>query len=161
MRVPPVRVCRTKVSNNFTTSNPVSEYLQWRLNETPKTINEVTVHLIRYETRKITGNTLYTPSIDENHTLDYTPCFYDAVCKIWSYDHRFARPTIYDQRLYTLVQRLVATTSEVTAGARGRHVVGVAVRTYVADQHTSSPAHPAGLLLLLLQTLSADSRGNF
>lgn len=54
----------------------------------------------RYETGKITGNTLYTPSIDENHTLDYTAWFYDAECKIWSYDHRFARPTIYDQRLY-------------------------------------------------------------
>lgn len=51
--------------------------------------------------------------------------------------------------------------NEASAGARGRHVVGVAVRTYVADQRSSSPAHPAARLLLLLATLAADSRGIF
>ena len=51
--------------------------------------------------------------------------------------------------------------NEASAGARGRHVVGVAARTYVADQRSSSPAHPAARLLLLLATLAADSRGIF
>lgn len=63
------------------------------------------------------------------------------------------------------IEQLVATANEISAGARGRHVVGVAMRTYVADQHTSSPAHPACLLLLPLllfqPTLATDSRGNF
>lgn len=54
----------------------------------------------------------------------------------------------------------MAAASEASAGARGRRVVGVAVRTYVADQHSSSPAHLTTLLLLLLLTLATNFRGN-
>lgn len=102
MRIPPVRVCRTKVSNNFTTSNPMNEYLQWRLNETLKTINEVTVHLIRdtkREKSRVIHSILHLSTKITHSTIQLvstTRCE-----KLWSYDHRFARPTIYDQRLYT------------------------------------------------------------
>lgn len=124
------------------------------------------VHLIRSE------NYIYiyipiSPShsifhLSKNHTLS---CFF-----FFFYNDTPLKTT----RPYTVtvsldyvrcIEQLVATANEISAGARGRHVVGVAMRTYVADQHTSSPAHPACLLLLPLllfqPTLATDSRGNF
>lgn len=160
MRIPPVRVCHTKVSNSFTTSNPMNEYLQWRLNETPKTISEVTVHLIRNTKREKSPVIHSILHLSTKITFSTIHLVFTTRCAKYGRTITVSLDQLSTINDYTLEQQLVATTSEVTAGARGRHVVGVAVRTYVADQHTSSPAHPAGLLLLL-QTLSADSRGNF